>query len=64
VGGDIHIYEQHFELADKIVAKSWEVIEPPTLVYEPNGLPEFKADHFRLDGEYKYALSEKAEMVV
>lgn len=64
VGGDIHIYEQHFELADKIVAKSWEVIEPPTLVYEPNGLPEFKADHFHLDGEYKYALSEKAEMVV
>lgn len=61
IGGDVHIYEQHYEIAKKMM----EIIPsfPPELIYTPVGT-EFKAENFSLDREYEYTLNETVEMVV
>jgi thymidylate synthase len=63
IGGDVHIYDQHLSLAERIVEESTSVVYNPELVYEPMGATEFKADHFRLDCEYRPVLTDKAEMI-
>jgi thymidylate synthase len=72
VGGDVHVYEAHFDLAKKIAAKASEVYglssrvkSPPTpnLVYTPTS-EDFKADDFTLDGLYEPLITDKAEMIV
>lgn len=65
VGGDVHVYKQHYELADKILraATSRKPGNTPNLVYTPTS-EEFKADDFTLDGEYTPVLTDRAEMVV
>lgn len=61
-GGDVHIYETHFPLAEKIVAID-RMPRSPGLVYKPTS-EDFKAEDFHLDGEYDPILSDRAEMVV
>lgn len=61
IGGDVHLYDEHEGLARRILET--EVQPAPGLVYSPSG-EDFKADDFSLDGEYRYALEEKARMVV
>lgn len=64
IGGDIHIYSKHVELARAICAVvKTDKINTPNLLYTPTG-EEFKADDFSLDGEYKPVIETRAEMVV
>ncbi len=61
VGGDVHQYEAHADLAGRLVQ-----VDPrasPELVYAPTS-EAFRADDFSLSGEYEPASIEKAEMVV
>lgn len=67
VGGDIHLYDAHHELADKIVrtCTSYALKPTPELVYSrPDGEPEFKADHFAIAGNYMPLCEDRAEMIV
>ena len=61
IGGDIHLYDVHTDLAGRIVAATPQA-NPPQLHYAPTG-DEFKADDFWLD-TYEPAFTERAEMVV
>lgn len=66
VGGDVHLYECHAGLADRICdlhgdPKGYDY--PPDLIYEPSS-EEFLAEDFSLDGEYAPLIEERAEMVV
>lgn len=63
IGGDCHIYEEHFELAKKILEVSDQMTFTPTLIYTPTS-EDFKAMDFDLEGEYSPILQDKAEMVV
>ena len=65
-GVDVHIYESHFPLAEKILAATLpENYKTPTLKYNPpEGVTDFKADHFSLEGEYSPVLLDRAEMIV
>jgi thymidylate synthase len=62
IGGDIHVYECHRELAQRIID-----VGPPThlpeLFYTPAS-KTFRADEFGLSEEYKPVILERAEMVV
>lgn len=62
IGGDVHVYKQHYELADRI-NKSTQSVLAPNLVYTPSS-DDFKADDFTLDGPYNPVLTDRAEMVV
>lgn len=62
IGGDVHLYEQHYELADKILCTEAN-LSPPNLVYTPTS-EEFIADDFTLDGPYNPVVTDRAEMVV
>ena len=62
IGGDIHVYEAHLDLARRIVALE-SLPEQPELVYTPVGM-QFAADEFRLDRDYRPAIEEKVVMVV
>jgi thymidylate synthase len=61
IGGDCHVYEEHFPLAIRIMAQ--EIKESPQLIYTPTS-DAFKADDFSLDTEYVPSLTERAVMVV
>lgn len=62
IGGDVHVYESHLDLARRITE-----VGPPThlpqLVYTPT-TEAFRADDFALSEEYRPVILEKAEMVV
>jgi len=63
-GGDVHVYEAHWDLARRIVDASFESVPvTPQLVYTPTS-DEFRADDFTLAGEYTPTLLDRAEMVV
>lgn len=62
-GGDVHVYAQHEGLARRILEAADKAGPTPTLRYEPTA-EDFLADDFRLEGEYRPALEERAEMVV
>lgn len=62
-GKDIHIYDKHYELANKILQVKTKDIETPNLIYTPTS-EDFKADDFSLDREYKPILIDRAEMLV
>lgn len=71
IGGDIHIYQEHYELADKIrlqrryTGLGSEEYVPPRLAYTPKIEDEiFRADDFTLSGDYRPILEDKAVMVV
>lgn len=63
IGGDVHVYKQHFPIVESIQSLSLSGLVSPQLVYKPTS-EEFKADDFSLDLEYRPLLSVKAEMVV
>lgn len=65
IGGDVHIYEAHADLARKIVTTcdGSPLPDGPTLVYTPSG-DTFKADDFALTSDYNPILTDKAEMIV
>lgn len=64
-GGDVHVYAEHRELAEKIVeaVDHDRMRETPRLVYEPTS-KEFSAEDFRLDRPYAPVIEDKARMVV
>ena len=63
-GNDVHLYEVHVPVAEKIVwyARTQDIIKTPNLVYTPTS-KVFKADDFRLDGDYSPLITESVEMV-
>jgi thymidylate synthase len=64
IGGDVHIYQQHYDLANKILDIQYNKVDPiPDLWYKPSSV-DFKADDFQLDGDYKPTLTDRAEMIV
>lgn len=64
VGGDVHVYEQHLAMAEKIAAAPEPANPPPPLVYTPTS-DEFRADDFTLAGPYLPVLpDEKVPMLV
>lgn len=64
-GGDVHLYEEHVPLAERIVAAADQVQPTPALVYHGKSRDaEYRADDFELSGEYRPVLVEKARMVV
>jgi thymidylate synthase len=63
IGGDVHVYSDHFDLAKEIVARVGECRPTPTLTYTPSS-EEFVADDFALDGEYRSVITTAAKMVV
>lgn len=61
IGGDVHAYDAHYDLAVRILK---EFPAPgPNLVYSPTS-DEFRADDFSLDGPYEPTLTDRAEMIV
>lgn len=63
IGGDCHIYENHYDMANKIVVHANQVTETPQLIYTPTS-NEFKAEDFTLSTEYKPLIRESLEMTV
>lgn len=63
IGGDVHIYDAHSELAWKIAGLGASVPPPPDLIYKPS-TEQFKADDFSLAGEYRPLITEKAALIV
>lgn len=67
MGGDVHLYQAHYDLARMIVDRgsltSPPIPEPPALVYLPSG-EDFRADDFSLSGPYEPLIQDRAEMVV
>jgi thymidylate synthase len=65
VGGDVHIYEAHQELAKKM-ANGWGLHKvdayPGDMLYTPTS-DEFKADDFTLSVPPEFFLNDKAEMI-
>lgn len=66
IGGDIHLYEDHFELAREIVSVADSCPPTPILVHTTKFPPDgrFKAEDFKLEGEYKPVLDRTAKMIV
>ncbi len=63
IGGDVHLYEEHYELAKKII----DAPSSPCPDLHHNGTKDdgaFRADDFTLSGDYSPALTESARMVV
>lgn len=62
IGGDVHLYEEHAELAQKVVDVAHS--EPcPELAYAPT-CEEFRAEDFRLDRPYLPRILDRARMIV
>lgn len=60
---DAHIYEDHIELAKKIVDSDLTLAKTPELIYNKTS-EEFEMENFSLEGEYKPLITESAEMIV
>jgi thymidylate synthase len=63
IGGDIHLYEDHYPMAQRMLGCTDDLRRSPVLCYRPTG-DDFKADDFYLDGEYQPLITDKVEMVV
>ena len=62
MGGAVHVYEEHLELAQKICRTDLPRATPE-LLYVPSST-EFLAKDFALDGPYEPILCEKAEVII
>jgi thymidylate synthase len=62
VGGDVHLYKVHEELAQRIIREDCPTT--PNLVHSPTEAGRFRADDFTLDGPYLVGITERAEMIV
>ncbi len=63
IGGDVHLYRAHTEIAEEILRHSHMNLPSPQLVYTPTG-EEFLADDFSLDGPYEPLIHTTAPMIV
>ena len=69
IGGDCHVYEDHFELAEEMIDASNSRLntkrlnEIPKLIYTPSN-QNFKASDFSLDQEYIPLINKSAKMIV
>ena len=63
IGGDVHLYDVHTDLARKILHCPETYPSCPELLYGPSG-EDFKADDFSLSSEYLPVLKDRAEMVI
>lgn len=62
MGGDVHLYEEHVSLAEKIVAADGQA-DVPVLQHDPKG-PDFRADDFTLSRPYVPSVEERARMII
>ena len=63
IGGDVHVYESHKEVAEKLVAYDKD-IELCNLVYTPSDVNKFKADDFSVDKKVDQPIKDKLIMEV
>ncbi len=63
IGGDVHVYQEHNDLAWRIIHAAEKARPTPNLVYRPT-TEDFRADDFTLDCEYAPVLTERAKMIV
>lgn len=62
IGGDCHVYENHFTMAERLV-NSNGANGTCNLLYSPTS-DEFRASDFTLDGKYEPLIKENLEMIV
>jgi len=62
IGGDCHVYENHFTMAERLV-NSISVSYTCNLLYSPTS-DEFRTSDFTLDGKYDPLIKENLEMIV
>lgn len=63
IGGDVHIYNNHIDMAKRICNTDITRIEDIDLVYNPTS-EDFKADDFTLSKKYEPIICESIEMTV
>jgi len=68
IGGDCHIYEKHYDMAQLIIDEARRDYDDgtsgvPNLVYTPTS-EDFLADDFTLDFKYDSMIKESVEMVI
>lgn len=63
IGGDCHIYENHYDMTNKIITQAHSIKDTPQLVYNPTS-ESFKADDFSLSSEYNPVIKENLKMTV
>lgn len=67
IGGDCHIYQDHWDLAEKVVQEEHEqgyLLSIPELMYASEDSTIFHANDFILSEKYKPLIKEKAKMIV
>ncbi len=64
MGGDCHLYKDHYELAEEIIFRHMEPGFGYELIYKGNVGDTFKADDFSLDRKYEPIITKSAKMVV
>lgn len=65
--GDAHVYEEHHSLALRILHAARETLPlAPVLLYDPpdGNASTFRADDFRLEGDYQPVIHERVEMIL
>ena len=63
IGGDCHIYDNHIEMANRIVDADIKELPKIDLIYKPTS-EEFLADDFTLSEKYEPLIKESLEMTV
>jgi thymidylate synthase len=64
IGGDCHLYKDHYELAEEIIQRQMEPGCGYNLIYGGEVGDAFKADDFSLDRKYEPIITKSAKMVV
>lgn len=64
VGGDVHVYNSHIEMAYKMLKHNEQLPRVPQMEYYPSEGTTFKADDFVLDAEYEPVFKERLKMEV
>lgn len=63
IGGDCHIYKDHYEMSDEIVNTDLSNASIPDLIYSPSE-NNFKANDFYLSDKYEPIIKKSVNMVV
>lgn len=63
LGGDCHIYQDHYDMVKEMGEKLFHVKKVPLLIYHPSG-KEFKADDFKLSDKYNPIITKNLKMTV